>query len=64
MDPMDEVVRLLAIQLRRQTGSQAEAIDELYRAGFGPTRIAELLGTTANTVTVSIAKSKKKTKRS
>lgn len=62
MDPMEEVVRLLAIQLRRQTESQAEAINEMNRAGFGPTRIAELLGTTANTVNVTIAKKKKRPK--
>jgi DNA-binding CsgD family transcriptional regulator len=60
VDPTEEVVRMLAIQLRRQTDSQAEAITELSRAGFGPTRIAELLGTTPNTVNVTIAKSKKK----
>jgi predicted transcriptional regulator len=62
MDPIEEVVRLLAIQLRRQTESQAEAIAELNRAGFGPTRIAELLGTTPNTVNVAIAKKKKRPK--
>lgn len=59
---MEEVVRLLAIQLRRQTESQAEAINELHRSGFGPTRIAELLGTTANTVNVSISKQKTRPK--
>jgi hypothetical protein len=59
VDPMEEIVRLLAIELRRQTESQAEAINEMSRAGFGPTRIAELLGTTPNTVNVSIAKKKR-----
>jgi hypothetical protein len=57
---MEEVVRLLAIQLRRQTESQAEAIEEMNRAGFGTKRIAELLGTTPNTVNVTIAKKKKR----
>lgn len=60
MDPQEEIVRLLSIQLRRQTESQAQAIEELSRAGFGPTRIAELLGTTANTVNVAISNAKKK----
>jgi hypothetical protein len=60
VDPLEEVVRLLAIQLRRGVESQAEAISELNRAGFGPKRIAELLGTTANTVNVAISKQKKK----
>jgi hypothetical protein len=59
VDAMEEVVRLLAIQLRRQTESQAEAIKDMHRVGFGPTRIAELLGTTPNTVNVSIAKKKR-----
>lgn len=60
MEPIEEVVRLLAIQLRRQTESQAEAIEEMNRAGFGPKRIADLLGTTPNTVNVSLAKKKKR----
>lgn len=60
MEPIEEVVRLLAIQLRRETESQAQAIEELSRVGFGPTRIAELLGTTPNTVNVAVAKAKKK----
>jgi DNA-directed RNA polymerase specialized sigma24 family protein len=53
-DPQDEMVRLLAILVRRQVGSQADAIVELHRAGFGPTRIAELLDTTPGTVNVAI----------
>jgi hypothetical protein len=57
---MEEVVRLLAIQLRRETESQAQAIEEMTRAGFGPTRIAELLGTTPNTVNVAISTGKKR----
>ena len=60
MEPIEEVVRLLAIQLRRETESQAQAIEELSRAGFGPTRIAELLGTTPNTVNVAISNAKKR----
>jgi DNA-binding CsgD family transcriptional regulator len=55
----DEIVRLLAIQLRIQLGSQARTIAELSRAGFGPTRIAQLLGTTPNTVNVTLQKAKK-----
>ena len=60
MDPQDEIVRLLAIQVRTQFENQADAIRELSRAGFGPTRIAELLGTTAGTVNVTLAKSKRR----
>ena len=43
-----------------ELGSQADAIRELNKAGFGPTRIAELLGTTSGTVGVTLAKAKKK----
>jgi DNA-directed RNA polymerase specialized sigma24 family protein len=50
----------MAIDLRQRSQSQGEAILELSKAGFGPTRIAELLGTTANTVNVTIQKAKKK----
>ena len=39
--PQEEIVRLLAIQLRRGASSQGEAILELGRAGFGPKRIAD-----------------------
>jgi DNA-directed RNA polymerase specialized sigma24 family protein len=60
MEPIEELVRLMAIDLRRRSQSQSEAILELSRAGFGPSRIAELLGTTANTVNVTIQKAKKK----
>jgi DNA-directed RNA polymerase specialized sigma24 family protein len=63
VDQSEEVVRLLAIQLRRDSESQAEAIEELYRAGFGPSRIAELLGTTPNTVNVAISTAKKRKRK-
>lgn len=56
----DEVARLLAILVRLQVPNQAHAIRELGKAGIGPKRIAELLGTTANTVNVTLAKAKKK----
>jgi DNA-directed RNA polymerase specialized sigma24 family protein len=59
MDPQEELVRLQVIDLRRRLGSQTEAIVELRQAGFGPSRIAELLGTTANTVNVTLQKAKK-----
>jgi DNA-directed RNA polymerase specialized sigma24 family protein len=54
----DEVARLLAALFRLQTDSQAEAIAELHRSGIGPSRIAELLGTSAGTVNVAIRRTK------
>ena len=62
LEPQDEIVRLLAIQLRRSSESQADVILELSRAGFGPTRIADLLGTTANTVNVTLQKARKRSR--
>jgi predicted transcriptional regulator len=63
LDPMDELVRLAVIELRRSSTSQAQLIVELDRAGFGQGRIAELLGTTANAVNVTLNKSKKRVKK-
>lgn len=60
MDPQEETVRLLAMQIRMQLDSQADAIREFGKAGFGPTRIAELLGTTPGTVNVTLVKAKGK----
>jgi hypothetical protein len=59
MDPTEELVRLLAIQVRLQLGSQTEAIIEMGRVGFGASRIAGLLGTTSNTVNVALNRAKR-----
>jgi hypothetical protein len=59
MEHQEELVRLKVIELRRQVGNQTEMIVELNRAGFGPTRIAELLGTTSNTVNVTLVKARR-----
>jgi DNA-directed RNA polymerase specialized sigma24 family protein len=61
MEPQEEIIRLMVLQLRMQLPSQSEVINELYRAGFGPARIAQLIGTTANTVNVAVQRAKKKT---
>ncbi len=60
MEQQEEIVRLLAVQLRRTAKSQTEAIVELGRAGFSPSRISELLGTTPNTVSQVLSEMKKK----
>jgi DNA-directed RNA polymerase specialized sigma24 family protein len=59
MDRQEELVRLKVIELRQRLGSQTEAIIELREAGFGPSRIADLLGTSSNTVNVTLQKAKK-----
>lgn len=60
MDRQEETVRLLALQLRLQFDNQADVIREFSKAGFGPKRIADLIGTTPGTVTVTLAKTKKR----
>jgi DNA-binding NarL/FixJ family response regulator len=60
MEPLEELARLLAIQIRLALPNQTQAILELSRSGFGPTRIAELLGTSPATAKVTIQKSRKK----
>ncbi|HKP91197.1 MAG TPA: hypothetical protein VJT75_14630 [Thermoleophilaceae bacterium] len=60
MAPEEELVRMAALLLRRTIGTQSETVVELSRAGFQPARIAELLGTTAGTVSQALVKSKKK----
>ena len=59
MEPIEELVRLQVLDLRRRLGTQTEAVIELRQAGFAPTRIAELLGTNANVVNVTLQKAKK-----
>lgn len=58
MDAQEELVRLKVVELRRTAKSQASMIAELDKAGFGQTRIAELLGTTQNAVNVTLNKAK------
>jgi len=59
MDNGEETARLLATLIRLQTGSQAAAIVEVDRSGFGPKRIGELLGTSAGTVGEALRRTKK-----
>ena len=58
-DPIDELVRIQVLQLRRTMANQAETIIELGNAGFSNARIADLLGTSAATVRVARSRAKK-----
>ena len=60
IEPTDEIGRLLATLIRLQLPTQADAIRELGKSGLGSKRIAELLGTTQNTVNVTLSKAKRK----
>ncbi len=50
---LDRVLRLLALQATREM-RQRDQIAILSRAGFAPKEIAEILGTSANTVRVEL----------
>ncbi|MCU1484943.1 MAG: hypothetical protein JWN67_1689 [Actinomycetia bacterium] len=60
IDPLDEIARLLALQIRLTVGSQSATIAELDRIGFTPVRMAELLGTTSDTAKVTAQRARKK----
>jgi DNA-binding NarL/FixJ family response regulator len=62
MDPAEELVRIQVLLLKRDALSQSALILEMNSVGFSNSRIAELLGTTPNTVTVTIAKAKARAK--
>jgi hypothetical protein len=47
---IDELVRVIALALRYQGAPQGTMVHDLSKLGLAPARIAELLGTTANTV--------------
>jgi predicted transcriptional regulator len=49
---IDELTRVIVIALRYRV-PQAVLIHDLTKAGLGPSRIAELLGTTPQTVSVT-----------
>jgi CRP-like cAMP-binding protein len=57
LDPIDEVARLLALNLKRERGLQ-EVIAELASVGIKQARIAELLGTSAGYVNVALSRAK------
>lgn len=58
---IDLAVRLLALNLVKDLKVQKEKIMTLSAFGFGPSEIAKLLGTTANTVNVALSEARKKT---
>lgn len=57
LDPLDEVARLLALNLKRERGLQ-EVIAELDGVGIKQARIANLLGTSPGYVNVALTRAK------
>jgi hypothetical protein len=47
---VDELIRLIALHLRYSGAPQGALVHDLTKLGLQPARIAELLGTTPNTV--------------
>ena len=62
LDPMDEVARLLALNLKRERGLQ-EVIVELDSVNIPHARIAELLGTSSSYVSVALSRAKQQAKK-
>jgi hypothetical protein len=56
---LDNLIRLLCIHVVKGL-AQKDQITLLARAGFPPRAIAELLGTTANTVSVTLSEQRRK----
>lgn len=61
LQALKEMVMLLTILVRRES-MQSSLIRDLNEVGFKPKRIAELLGTTPNTVSVALHQIKKNKK--
>jgi len=59
---LDLITRLLALNLVKDMKTQNEKILTLSSFGFGPTSIAEMLGTSSNTVNVALSKIRSKKK--
>lgn len=59
---LDTLIRLQAHSLVSGGDSQGEKIFKLHRAGLTTKVIAEIVGTTANTVSVTISKANSKAK--
>jgi hypothetical protein len=58
---LDEVARLLALLISRDRSLQ-DAVADLSGVGFGPTRIAELLGTSPGYAKVAVDRARKRKK--
>ncbi len=61
-DRMDAIIKILARTLPKDL-TQAGKIELLSDAGFPPKEIAAMLGTTANTVSVTLSKKRRAEKK-
>jgi hypothetical protein len=58
---LDEVARLLALLIARDRSLQ-DVVTDLSGVGFGPTRIAELIGTSPGYAKVAVDRARKRKK--
>lgn len=63
-EKLDILIRLQAATLVREMDTQKEKIAFLSQAGLSPSAIADLLGTSSNSVSVALSGLKKKGKAS
>lgn len=61
LETQKEIAQLLVVLVRRDQ-TQATLIEEFGAAGFKPSRIAEILQTTANNVSVTLNRIKRSRK--
>jgi len=62
-DKLDVIIRLLALNLVKDAKTQKDKIIALSSFGFRPSQIAEILGTTSNTVRVALSKARKEKRK-
>ena len=60
LEELQKITKLFVLSLTKDM-NQTEAISIMSKIGFQPKEIAELLGTTANTVRVTLSKKRKQT---
>jgi hypothetical protein len=63
LEALDELSRLAVLLLKRISSSQSELIVDLHHAGIKTARIAELVGTTANSANQAIQRDKRAKKK-
>ena len=63
LDELKRMTRLLCILATQGLSRQRDQIAALARAGFAPKEIAELIGTTPNTVSVYLSEIRRQSRR-
>lgn len=60
---LDTLIRLSAFNVVKDIKSQKKQVEVLSEVGFGPSQIATIIGTTANTVNVTLSAIRKEKSR-